>query len=226
MSKKLEHDQLDSVNEVLSRSEQFIEQKRKPILIGIIILIVVVAAIMAIRQFYMLPREAKAQSEMFKGTYYFEKDSFQLAVKGNGGDFAGFESIADEYSSTDAGNLAKAYTGISYMRMGQYDNAIKYLKDFDADDILISPAIVGAIGDCYVEMDKTKEGVSYFEKAAEKADNNLISPIYLKKAGIAYESLGENDKAVKAYQTIKDKYATSVEAADIDKYIEKASVKK
>lgn len=226
MSKKLEHDQLDSVNEVLSRSEQFIEQKRKPILIGIIILIVVVAAIMAIRQFYMLPREAKAQSEMFKGTYYFEKDSFQLAVKGNGGDFAGFESIADEYGSTDAGNLAKAYTGISYMRMGQYDNAIKYLKDFDADDILISPAIVGAIGDCYVEMDKTKEGVSYFEKAAEKADNNLISPIYLKKAGIAYESLNENDKAVKAYQTIKDKYATSVEAADIDKYIEKASVKK
>ena len=93
-------------------------------------------------------------------------------------------------------------------------------------DQRVSPAVTGLIGDCYVNMGNTKEGISYFEKAAKEADNEVISPIYLKKAGIAYENLKEYDKAVKAYTTIKDKYYTSMEASDIDKYITRASAGK
>ena len=160
---------------------------------------------------------------MFKGEQYFAKDSFQLALNGNGADYAGFEAIIDQYGSTKAGNLAKAYAGICYFNLGEYEKALDLLKSFSASDQMISPAIVGRIGDCYVNMGNTQEGISYFEKAAQAADNNVLSPIYLKKAGVAYESLQQYDKAVNAYKTIKEKYYGSMEASDIDKYIARAS---
>jgi len=88
----------------------------------------------------------------------------------------------------------------------------------------IAPTIIGLIGDCYVSTGRTKEGISYFEKAASKADNDLISPIYLKKAGLAYESMKQYADALKAYETIRDKYNLSMEAVDIDKYITRATI--
>lgn len=160
---------------------------------------------------------------MFKGEQYFAKDSFALALNGNGADFAGFEGIIDQYGHTDAGNLAKAYAGICYFKMGDTQKALDMLKSFSGGDNMISPAITGLIGDCYVNMGNTKEGISYFEKAAKQADNEVISPVYLKKAGVAYESLQQYPDAVKAYTTIKEKYFTSMEAGDIDKYITRAS---
>ena len=103
---KKELDELDKVNAALSSSEQFIQQYQKPILLGLLAIVIIVSAIIGVRHFYVLPRENKAQAEMYKGVFYFEKDSFQLALQGNGADFIGFKAIADEYSSTKAGNLA------------------------------------------------------------------------------------------------------------------------
>ena len=111
-------------------------------------------------------------------------------------------------------------------KLGDTQKAIELLKSFDGKDQMISPSITGLIGDCLVNMGNVQEGVSYFEKAAKEADNEVISPIYLKKAGIAYESLKEYDKAVKAYTSIKEKYYASMEASDIDKYIARASAGK
>ena len=97
------------------------------------------------------------------------------------------------------------------------------LKSFSGGDKMISPAVTGLIGDCYVNMGNIKEGISYFEKAAKQADNEVVSPAYLKKAGIAYENLKQYGDAVKAYTAIKEKYYNSMEASDIDKYITRAS---
>ncbi|BCI64141.1 tetratricopeptide repeat protein [Coprobacter secundus] len=216
---KKELDELDKVNAALSSSEQFIQQYQKPILLGLLAIVIIVSAIIGVRHFYVLPRENKAQAEMYKGVFYFEKDSFQLALQGNGADFIGFKAIADEYSSTKAGNLAAAYSGLSLYNLGKYDEAITYLKNFDADEEFISPAIIGTIGDCYVNMDKYEEGVGYFERAAKKADNDMLSPIYLKKAATVYEKLGNKKKALEMYQKIKDSYPKSMSNQDIEKYI-------
>lgn len=216
---KKELDELDKVNAALSSSEQFIQQYQKPILLGLLAIVIIVSAIIGVRHFYVLPRENKAQAEMYKGVFYFEKDSFQLALQGNEADFIGFKAIADEYSSTKAGNLAAAYSGLSLYNLGKYDEAITYLKNFDADEEFISPAIIGTIGDCYVNMDKYEEGVGYFERAAKKADNDMLSPIYLKKAATVYEKLGNKKKALEMYQKIKDSYPKSMSNQDIEKYI-------
>ena len=216
---KKELDELDKVNAALSSSEQFIQQYQKPILLGLLAIVIIVSAIIGVRHFYVLPRENKAQAEMYKGVFYFEKDSFQLALQGNEADFIGFKAIADEYSSTKAGNLAAAYSGLSLYNLGKYDEAITYLKNFDADEEFISPAIIGTIGDCYVNMDKYEEGVGYFERAAKKADNDMLSPIYLKKAATVYEKLGNKKKALEMYQKIKDSQPKSMSNQDIEKYI-------
>lgn len=211
------------VEELVSKSELFIETYSKKIISGIIALIVVVGAIFAYRQLYSLPRQQKASAALFKGEQYFARDSFQLALNGNGADYDGFETIIKEYGSTDAGNLAKAYAGICYAKLGENEKALNYLKSFSASDNMISPAVTIALGDCYVNMDNTKEGIKCFEKAAKDANNVVLAPIALKKAGIAYESLKQYKEAVKVYTTIKEQYFNSMEAADIDKYITRAS---
>ncbi|MCD8263946.1 MAG: tetratricopeptide repeat protein [Tannerellaceae bacterium] len=211
------------VEEIVSRSEQFIEKNKKNITFGILAIALVVGAFLAIQHGYMIPKEKKAAAALFKGEQYFARDSFALALNGNGADYDGFESIISQYGSTTSGNLAKAYAGICYFKLGNTQAALDKLKGFSGDDKMISPAIVGLIGDCYVNMGNIKEGVTYFEKAAKKADNDVLSPVYLKKAGLAYENLNQYKDAVKAYTTIKEKYYSSVESSDIDKYILRAT---
>ena len=212
------------MEEFVSKSELFIENNSKKIIYSIIAITLVVGAVLGFKHGYLIPQEKKAAAAMFKGEQYFERDSFALALNGNGADYIGFKAIIDQYGSTDAGNLAKAYAGICYFNLGETEKAISYLKDFSCSDDMVSPSMTCLIGDCYVNMGNVKEGVSYFEKAASAADNEVLSPIYLKKAGLAYESLKQYKDAVKAYTTIKEKYFQSVEAADIDKYITRATV--
>jgi tetratricopeptide (TPR) repeat protein len=211
------------VGEIVSRSEQFIEKYQKKIIYGAGIIILLVGAVLGIRYGYLIPLEKKASAALFKGEFYFGRDSFALALHGNGADYSGFESIISDYSITRSGNLAKAYAGICYFRLGETEKAIEQLKAFSGKDKMLSPAITGLIGDCYVNLGKVKEGISYFERAAKLANNEIISPVYLKKAGIAHENLKQYNDAIKAYTSIKEKYFNTEEASDIDKYITRAS---
>ena len=211
------------VEEIVSKSERFIQQNSKKIIIAIVGILVIVAAILGIKYGYMIPQEKKASAAIFRGEQYFAADSFNLALHGNGADFQGFEAIAKSYGSTKSGNLAKAYSGICYFRLGETQKALDMLKSFKGEDNMISPAITGLIGDCYVNLGNTKEGVTYFEKAAKEADNDVVSPIYLKKAGVAYESMKDYASALKAYKQIKEKYYMSSDITDIDKYIDRAT---
>lgn len=212
----------NNVGEILSKSEKFIEKNQKIILTVVGVAILLVVAILGVRHMYLIPREKEAEASIFKGETYFSRDQWDLALYGDSIDYIGFEEIINEYGSTKTGNLAKAYAGICYFHKGQPEQALEYLKKFSSNDKMVSPAIIGLIGDCYVELDKVKEGISYFEKAASKADNDLISPVYLKKAGIAYENQKNYSQAVNSYLKIKNQYPLSNEATDIDKYIERA----
>ncbi len=212
------HDELENVEHALTTSEAFIEKYQKQILYTVGAVVLVVIIILAFRNFYLKPREVDAENEMYKAQTYFETDSFRIALNGKANEFIGFKEIVSEYGVTASGNLAAAYTGICYYKLGQYDNAIKYLSQFDGEDEYFTTSVIGLIGDCYVELGQTKKAVDYFEKAADK-NNDVLSPVYLKKAGVAYESLKEPEKALKLYTKIKDDYSKSVEASDIDKYI-------
>lgn len=223
-TKKKENEKEFEVEEIVSRSEQFVEKHKINLLYGIVAIAVIAGIILGYHYGYAKPQGEKAALAIFKGEQYFERDSFALALHGNGLDFEGFEEIINQYGSTKSGNLAKAYAGICYYKLGDPQTAIKRLKSFKGSDDQIAPTMIGLIGDCYVSAGNTKEAISYFEKAASKADNAIISPVYLKKAGIAYESLKQYKDAIKVYTQIKEKYNRSMEASEIDKYITRAEI--
>ena len=219
------HNTEAEVGEFVVRSGNYLERNSKTIGIVLLVILLLVGGFVAYKYLYAQPREEKASAAIFRAEHYFGVDSFELALKGNGAGTMGFLDIIKKYGSTDAGNLAQAYAGISYFKLGDLENALHHLKKYDGNDAMVSPAVTGLIGDCYVEMDKPEEAVKFFDDAAKKADNQVLSPIYLKKAGLAFEAKGDTANALERYRTIKSKYMNSQEAATIDKYIERIRLK-
>ena len=226
MAKKKEETQVkefESVQNALSKSEAFVEKNQKMLLYGFIAVIVVVCAVLGYKNYFLVPNEQRAQEAIFRAEQHFARDSFQLALHGDGMNM-GFLAIIDEYGMTSTGKLARAYAGVSYKMLGDYDKAMSYLKKFSANDMALSPAIKGAIGDCYLEIGEKGKAVDFFQKAAA-SNNDVISPIYLHRAGLVYLSMEDYKKAVSAFEEIKNKYSSSPLATDIDKYIQLATLK-
>jgi tetratricopeptide (TPR) repeat protein len=217
-NEKKKNDELENVQHALTSSEAFIEKYQKQILIGVGVIVLLVLVVLSVRNFYLEPREIAAENEMSKAQVAFATDSFRLALEGKGVQSLGFKEIASEYGITSSGKLATAYAGICYYKLGQYENAIKYLSQFNGDDNYFTTTVIGLTGDCYIELGDKSKAISYFEQSAGK-ENAVISPVYLKKAGLVYESLNQPEKAEKAYTKIKEKYPKSSEASDIDKYL-------
>lgn len=216
----------EQAEEQLNKGVEYVHNNGKKIGITLLVVLVLVAGFLAYRNLYRIPHQKAGDAAIYQAERYFAMDSFQLALEGNGADIQGFLDVIKEYSSTDAGNLAQAYAGICYYHLGQTDKAIEHLKKFKSEDVMAAPAIHGLIGDCYIDAGQTEEGIKYFEDAAKKADNDLISPIFLQKAGLAYQELGQNDKALKAFRTIKEKYYASPVAAEVEKNIAELSIRK
>ena len=207
-----------------TRTEQYIENNQKSLTVIVLAIIVIVGTFLGYSKLYIAPMEEEAQTQIFAAEQYFEKDSFSLALNGDG-NYLGFIDIIDSYSPTKTGNLARYYAGISYRELGEYEEAIDHLKRFSPKDKMIGSVAYGAIADCYVELGKLEEAAKQYLKAANYGKNNFSSPIMLMKAGTVYEELGKFAEAVKAYETIKAKYPKSAEAREIEKFITRANMK-
>ena len=215
-----------NVEDALTRSEAFLLKNKKTIIGAVLAVIIIVAGVVMYKNLYAAPREEKAQAALFKGQEYFEADNYEAALNGDSIGYAGFLKVADEYSGTDAANLAKAYAGICYAQLGQNEEAIKMLDGFKGNDQMVGPAMKGTIGNCYARLGQLDKAASMLLKAANEADNNTLSPIYLQQAGEILVKQGKYDEAIKAYTQIKEKYFRSYQSMSIDKYIEQAKLLK
>lgn len=226
MAEQKHHNEQMNVEDALTQSEAFLIKNKKAIIGGVVAVIIIVAGFIMYKHLYAEPREEKAQAALFKGQELFEQDNFEQALNGDSIGYTGFLKVASDFSGTKAANLAKAYAGICYAHLGKYDEAIKYLNDFDGTDQMVGPAVLAAAGNCYAQLDQLDKAASSLLKAANKADSNTLSPIYLLQAGEILVKQGKIEEAIKAYTTIKDKYFQSYQAMDIDKYIEQAKLLK
>ena len=217
-------DPLD-MEEALSTSEAFLIKYKGKILGTIAAVVIIIAGFMGYKHFISEPNEMKASEALFKGEQYFGADNFETALNGDSIGYKGFLKVADEFSGTAAGNLANAYAGICYAQLGKYEDAVKYLDKFSGDDLLVAPSVMGALGNCYAQTGQLDKAAATLLKAADRANSLSISPIFLIQAGQILEKQGKNAEAVEAYKQIKTKYANSYQAMDIDKYIERASIK-
>ncbi|MFX8681248.1 hypothetical protein ABTM69_21575, partial [Acinetobacter baumannii] len=74
----------------------------------------------------------KAVEAIAKAQQYFMADSSRLVLNGDGLN-KGVLAIMKTYSGTKTANLARYYAGISYLKLGEFQNAINQLKDFSTD---------------------------------------------------------------------------------------------
>ncbi len=224
-AKKIDHteDKIEGIESALSRTELYIEENQKSLTVIVLAIAIIVIGFTLYKRYIVGPKEVEAQSQMYIAEEYFEKDSFNLALNGDGNNM-GFLEIIDEYGITRSANLANYYTGISYLHLGEYENAIDYLKDFDSKDQVVKSVATGAIGDAYLELDNEKDALSMYLKAAKQRKNEFTSPIYMMKAAQVYEGQEDYKKAIALYEEVKKEYPESNEAKDIDKYIARAEM--
>ena len=222
-SKKDDNPQgMKNVEETLSKTEQFLEQNYKPLLIGLAAVVVLVG-LFWLAKLYLAKRNDEAQSQMYQAQKYLELDSINLALNGDG-NYLGFLDIAKEYKFTKAGNLARYGAGICNLHLGNYQEAIDFLDKYSKKDKVIGSIAIGATGDAYVELGNTGKGLTKYLEAAEFAGNSFNSPLFLMKAAELYEVDGKYADALKLYEQIKENYPTSTEGSSIDKYIARAKL--
>lgn len=218
-------EQIDQeIGAAIDKTQDFFDKNGKVITYVLIAIVAVVAAIFGYQKFVKEPRAEKAAAAMYMAQFRFEGENadYELALNGDE-EGAGFLDVIEQYGSTPAGNLAAQYAGICYMKLGDWDNAEKYLAMYKATkgvpNALVNAENLGLQGDVQVQKGDYKKAAALFVKAAELSDNSFTAPLYLKKAAQAYEAAGDNAAAVAAYKRIANEYASSLEARDAEKYL-------
>ena len=214
--------QQEKIQETVSKTEQFFNENKKLIYGALIAILVIGFGILAYSQWILKPRQAEAMEQMYPAEAAFAAEQYDLALNGDG-NVLGFKDILDEYG-TKGGKAVNLYAGICELQLGNFDEAIKYLKKYKGKDHILSARALACIGDAYAGLEDYRTAISYFEKAADLSDD-IFSANYLLQAGVASEELGEDDKALVCYKRISDNWPNSVEGYDIDKYISRIESK-
>lgn len=205
-------------DEVLGKSEAFVLKNKNIILGAILAIIVIAGGIMAYDTFVATPKKADADKAIFHAEHYFIKGEYESALNGDGVN-AGFLKVIEDHSGTPAANVAHAYAGLSYVQLGDIDNAIKHLEDFSGNDRIVAPKVKSALATCYAQKENWSKAIDLLLEAADEAKNIAVTPECWRDAAAIYEKTGKNDEARKLYERIKNEYPDSHVAIDADKLI-------
>jgi TolA-binding protein len=207
---------IPSAQDRIKTIESWYEHNRKMVLYAALGIVAVVVGFWAYNNLWKGPDIKKANDAIFRAQTYFGMDSIKWALEGEGNNM-GFVKIAKKYGSTPAGNLSKYYAGICYLKLGDYKKAESYLNDFDGKGPMVTNVAKGALGDALMEQGKTDDAIKQYLAASEDEKNMLLSPIYLERAGMAYEMANKPAEAQKIYRQLKDKFPQSSQAQNMDK---------
>lgn len=221
MSKEKEGEIIFDVEGAYSKSESWVleNQKSLSIIVGAIVLLLV--SYFAYKNFIKMPQEEEARQQIWPAQQAFAKDSLDLALYGGDANY-GFLDVIENYGITETANLAHYYAGISFLRLGKYEEAIEHLEEFDCNDIMVCAVAMGATGDAYMELGEVDRAIDYYMNAIDHSDNEMTAPVYLMKAARAYESVNDYTAALELYKRIEDEYPMSFEGQSVSKYIARA----
>jgi tetratricopeptide (TPR) repeat protein len=215
-------EQMVAVEQALTKTEQFIENNSKKLTTVITVVLAVVAVYFGYSKFVVEPNSKEAAAEMFVAEQQFEAGNYAAALNGDGQNL-GFIEILESYGNTPTGNLANYYAGICQLRLGQYSTAIDYLDGFSSSDEIIGAIAKGAIGDAFAELNQAEEALEYYTTAYKIRDNKFTTPIYMTRAALMCEKLGNYDKAVSIYTKLRERFPNTNEGRDAEKLLARAS---
>jgi len=218
----------EEVETALNKSEAFFNKNKKAIIGAVVALIVIIVGVFVYNNYISAPREDKASTQLAKAQQLFDNEAYDKAAPE-------FQKVINDFGSTDAGNLANLYLGLCYANQNKWEDAVKFLDKYSpADDAMVSPAAIAALGNAYAHVGNIDKAVSCLKDAASKADsksltkaNYSISATFMLQAGQLLESQNKNDEALKIYKDIKAKYVSAaiVQSKEIDKYIQRLEEK-
>lgn len=222
MAKEIKQENPQAVAEAVSKTDLFFSENKLAIIIVAVAAVVIVAGLFLFQKFVYLPKQAEALEQMYPAEAVFMMDKdYELALNGND-DITGFAEVINEYGRK-AGAAAYLYAGVCELQLGNFESAISYLKKYNGKDNILAARAQACIGDAYVGLDQNEKALPYFLKAAKTSDN-MFSAQYLLKAGVVYEQLGKDDKALDCYKQIKEVYP--MRGIDVEKYIARIEAKK
>lgn len=213
----------DAVITWYARAWGYFDENRN-IVYGVIAGIVVLIALIVGWVVYQNQRSQEAEDLLAGIVGVYEEGSYQEALDGTV-DHLGLLEIADEYGSTDAGNLAQFYAADALYNLGEYDRALEHFQAFDKPDGFLGASAIAGAAAVYENREEFDRAADLYMQAAEFFENPLTSPQYLLSAGRAYESAGEFDEARRAYEQIQNEYPDSNIADEVEVYIARAAAK-
>jgi len=214
------------MNETVVKMQSFWQRYQKPVIIVVAVLVIGIGGWYGYNEYIVKPKEEKAADALFRAQQYFTIDSSRLVLNGDG-QSRGVLYVMNNYSGTKAANLCKYYAGVSYLKLGDFNNAVKYLKDFSTDAKQIQLMAYGCLGDAYSELNKKEEAIDNYKKAANTFDTDESnSSEYLFRAALLEETNGKPKEALELYKELKDKFPRTDKGFLADKYIYRLSVEK
>jgi len=210
---------------MIAKAKDFWTRYNKPVMIISTVIILAIGGYYIYKEFFKAPKEAKAADAMFRAEEYYKMDSVNLALNGDGQN-PGFIRIISNYGGTEAGNLANFYAGSCYIKLGENDKAVKYLKNFSTSSKLVQARAYKLLGDAYADLGKNSDALDYYEKAAyhfEKDENNSSEYLFL-AAYFADRVLKDQKEAIKLYKELKEKYPKTQQGSQADGYLAQLGV--
>ena len=209
----------ETLDTTANKTEEFVVKYQNLILGFIGVVAIGVLGYLGYTNFVVEPKAKEAVSELNQAQYYFElavnsvdSDSvYRRALNGGEGKY-GFLDIIENYKGTPAAKLAKYSAGMAYLNLKQYENAIAYLDEFSADDVLLSALAKGAIGDAYAQLGQVDKAFNYYIEASKINNNMYSTPKYLYKAAMLGAENGKRNQAIEFLNRIENEYPKSEEA--------------
>jgi tetratricopeptide (TPR) repeat protein len=212
--------------EAAHKVESSFAKIQKPLLGAIVAALVIGGGWFAYQEYVSKPKEEKAAEALFKAEQYFAMDSSRLVLNGDG-QYKGVLNVISNFGGTKAANLAHYYAGISYLKMGEFENAVKYLKDFSTDAKQVQLLATGCLGDAYAELNKKEEAITAYKKAASTfVEDETNASEYLFRAALLLETTGKTEEALSLYKELKTKFPKTDKGFQADKYIYRLSIEK
>lgn len=212
---------IEELNESLSGIEKKVEDNKKVIVWAVSAIIAIAAIILGYVYLIQNPNLESAKEEIAKADNSLALGQDSIALNE-------YMAVADSYSN-DAAVRAGLNAGILLYKQGKYEEAINYIKKYDAEGVIVGPASQALIGDCYVNLKNYDEAIKYFNKAISlSGENEVYTPLFILKKATVLREQGKYADEAKALQTIKDEYPTFINnyRVDVDKYLERAKAQK
>lgn len=234
MSEKQVTAQAVETNAAVEKAKDFWTRFSKPIIYAGSTIILLIGGWYGYNKFVKQPNEVKATDMIFPAEQLFDKmaqagnfnkDSVRLVLNGGNGISAGVLKVISNYGGTEAGNRAHFIAGACYLHSGDFNNAVKHLKDFSTSATQVQTAAYSMLGDAYAELKKNDDAFDYYKKAAAvNTKDEFMTPEALYRAALFAENINKSSEAIDLLKKIRDEYPKSSRANDVDKYLARLGV--